>query len=297
MSAAAADELACDPLVREAISQCRAVTRSRAGNFYWGLRLTPEPRRSAMYAIYAWMRQADDIVDSDALQGAAQVAAVEEFRRATEVALAGEVAQDAPLWRALAAVARKYPLDPTDFRSMLDGQVADLRPRSIATWDELRIYCRQVAGTVGSVCVRIWGYSDPTALDLAVERGIAFQLTNIVRDVAEDASMGRVYLPQEEFDRCGLTPDELRAWSRPQPCQALMTRAIGAAQGHFDATRRLDAMVDAPCRPTLRAMSGIYERLLSKIARDPAQVVQGRVSLNKLQKVMIALRASMGREP
>ena len=305
MSVIALSSLQSDAQIRAAIAVCREITRTRAGNFYWGLRLTPEPRRSAMYAIYAWMREADDIVDgqvfraqsganSSANSGASDIHA---FRSATVDALAGRSLSDKPIWRALSAVAREYPLDATDFHSMIDGQIADLQPRRIADWNELRAYCCQVASTVGTVCVRVWGYEDPLALELAVDRGIAFQLTNVLRDVVEDVGLGRVYLPQEEFDRFGITAEDLCTWSKPAQCEQLMRAMIDRAREHFMRSQPLDAMIDPMCRPTLWALTEIYRELLERIARDPSQISRKRVSLPTLRKVMIALRArGMGRK-
>lgn len=285
-----------DPDVRAAVAVCREITRARAGNFYWGLRLTPEPRRSAMYTIYAWMREADDIVDGQTSRGAAGEIVMRAFRTATDEALAGRSRSVEPIWRALSAVAREYPLDASDFHSMIDGQIADLQPRRIADWAQLRTYCCQVASTVGTVCVRVWGYENPQALELAVDRGIAFQLTNIVRDVVEDVGLGRVYLPQEEFDRAGITAEELCAWTKPAQCEQLMRVMIDRAREHFVRSQPLDALIDPSCRPTLWALTEIYRELLERIARDPSQISRKRVSLPTLRKVVIALRArGMGR--
>ena len=192
MSAVAESALQSDAEIRAAVAVCREITRVRAGNFYWGLRLTPEPRRSAMYTIYAWMRQADDIVDGQTAGSVAGASDILAFRNATVEALASRSRSIEPVWRALSEVAREYEFDVSDFHSMIDGQVADLQPRRIENWEELRNYCCQVAGTVGTVCVRVWGYEDPRALVLAVDRGIAFQLTNILRDVVEDVGLGRI---------------------------------------------------------------------------------------------------------
>ena len=200
MSLVAGNALLSDPSVRDAVAACREITRHRAANFYWGLRLTPEPKRSAMYSIYAWMREADDLVDGRGSAGPGDSMTIEAFRAATVEALAGETRSVDPIWRSLSAVAREYPLDPCDFHSMIDGQLADLQPRQLANWCELECYCRQVASTVGSICVRIWGYDDPRAIELAIDRGIAFQLTNILRDVVEDVGLGRVYLPYDELE-------------------------------------------------------------------------------------------------
>ena len=291
LTVCATSALATDPQVRAAVAVCREITRTRAGNFYWGLRLTPEPRRSAMYAIYAWMREADDIVDGPQVSRAAGHALVTAFREQTRQALTGVAESEEPIWRALAAVAREYPISASDFYEMLDGQIADLDPRRLQSWDELRHYCCQVAGTVGSVCVSIWGQTDPQASDLAVERGIAFQLTNILRDVGEDLKSNRVYLPESEFARFAITPEELALWSRPRGCEALMRSVITTAREHFVRSEPLEQMIDPACRATLWAMTEIYRQLLETIARDPAQVTRRRVRLSTPRKMWIALRA------
>lgn len=282
---------ALDSQERAAVAVCREITRTRAGNFYWGLRLTPEPKRSAMYAIYAWMREADDIVDDPTADQTSRAARVDAFRDQTCRALAGERCSAAPLWVALSAVARDYPLDASDFHGMLDGQIADVHPRQLGTWQDLRTYCCQVAGTVGSVCVAVWGQRDPRSLRLAVDRGIAFQLTNILRDVVEDIERGRVYIPAEDFERAGISAQDLVRWSNPDACASLLQGTISRAREHFVVSAPLDQMITSSCRPTLWAMTEVYRQLLESIARDPSQVVRGRVSLSTPRKLWIALRA------
>lgn len=287
--------LTSDPLIRKAVAECRDITRTRAGNFYWGLRLTPEPQRSAMYAIYAWMREADDIADDSPSHEEQRTKRIAKFRAATDEALAGRAVDDSSVWRVLSIVAREYALDAGDFHSMLDGQLADLQPRRLQDWNELRTYCTQVASTVGCVCVRIWGYDDPQAIALAIDRGIAFQLTNIVRDIVEDVERDRIYIPAAEFTRVGITPQELCRWSNPEACASLMDGVVRIAREHFVRSAPLDRMITPRCRPTLRAMTEIYRQLLEQIARDPSRVMRERVALSTLRKVLIGVRArSMG---
>jgi len=287
-----ASELLCDPATRSAVSACRAITKARAGNFYWGLRLTPEPKRSAMYTIYAWMREADDLVDAHAGADSEKLdAKLAAFEASTVAALRGESRDAAGLWRALSAVAREYPLDPADFHAMLAGQRADLVPQRVATWPDLEAYCERVASTVGRVCVRVWGYRDGSALELATQLGIAFQLTNVLRDVREDALLGRTYLPQEALVTAGLSMDELLAWSQPEACREVLGTLVARARERFEASAPLDGMVDPACRATLRALTGIYRALLERMAGDLSQVCRGRVSLPMHRKVFIALRS------
>ncbi|MCA9295654.1 MAG: squalene/phytoene synthase family protein, partial [Phycisphaerales bacterium] len=183
------------PRLQEAYDWCEQLTRQRARNFYYGLKLSPEPQRSALYAIYAWMRHADDIVD-DASHGP-DVARTElaAFRASTVDVITAEREPDEPLWRAVRDVVQRFGLDITLLHDMLDGQLADLDWSPYESFDQLRHYCYQVAGTVALTCIEIWGYTDTAAREYAIDRGVAFQLTNIMRDFREDYDAGRVYLP------------------------------------------------------------------------------------------------------
>jgi len=298
MSAAVAWD---DPRVARAVDACRRITRQRAANFYWGLRLTPEPKRSAMYAIYAWMRRADDIVDgaADTVSMDELRAQVDSFRASTRRALAGDDgdsagcadAELAATWIALAATARSYPLDASEFEAMLDGQVEDAVPRAMRTCAELDAWCWKVASTVGIICVRVWGHRPGPAIELAAQRGIAFQLTNVIRDFTEDLARDRVYLPREDFDAAGLTPQSLASWSDPVRCRSFVLAQCERARALYRRSEPLDALVNADCAPVLRALTEIYRQLLERIAADPAAIVRRRVSLPIWRKIAIGLSA------
>jgi phytoene synthase len=278
--------------VAEAMRHCRDVTRQRARNFYYGLKLTPEPRRSALYSIYAWMRRADDLVDSVAEETGGRRQALDAFREATVAALGGSCHDDDPLWVALSDTASRYSVPAEAFHGVLDGQIEDLTGRRYETFEELRVYCEQVASTVGLICISIWGYQDPTARELAVARGIAFQLTNILRDYRQDYDAGRVYLPQEDFDQHRLTPTMLRKWDDPGRCRALILQQVQRAQSFYDRSAPLEGMITPSCRPTLWAMTTIYHGLLEKLRRAPKRIVsENRLRLSSVHKGMIALRA------
>ena len=275
----------------EAYRHCQDVVRHAARNFYYGLRLSPEPQRSALYAIYAWMRRADDLAD-DATDLDAARAALEAFRTATDAALAGAPDATDPTLVALSDVAAHHALDAAPFHAMLDGQRDDLDGATYETFDDLRVYCERVASTVGVICVTIWGATDPRATALAVDRGIAFQLTNILRDFVEDAQRGRTYLPADEFRAAGLTPDALLRWTDSGACGRFVIAQIERAAAYYERSAPLDAMITPSCRPTLRAMTAIYRGILGKMAARPFRVVLGRrVRLSVPKKVAIALRA------
>jgi phytoene synthase len=276
----------------EAMRYCRDVTRHRARNFYYGLKLTPEPQRSALYSVYAWMRRADDLVDSAADDVGGRRQAIDAFRAATDAALAGAGADDDRLWVALGDTASRYDVPTEAFHGVLDGQIEDLTGRRYETFGELRRYCERVASTVGLLCISIWGYHDPAARELAVERGIAFQLTNILRDYKQDYDAGRLYLPQEDLDRHRLTPTMLRTWAEPSCCRHLVLEQVERAQSFYDRSAPLEGMITRSCRPTLWAMTSIYHGLLKKLQRFPRRIVSDhRLRLSSMRKGIIALRA------
>jgi len=292
-SALRSPTLDSDAAIKQAYARCREITRQHARNFHYGIRLSPEPQRSAIYAVYSWMRLADDLVDScDAADIATLEKRIAEFRAHTDAALDGRPSPTDPLWLAIADTTRRFGLSGEHFHHMLDGQMDDARRTSYDTFDQLREYCRRVASTVGLICIEIWGYVDPRAPELAAERGIAFQLTNILRDVAQDFDIGRMYLPREDFEQLGLTPDDLRRWRKPEECRQLINLNIQRAAISYERSQALDGLIGACGRPTLWAMTSIYRRLLAKIAADPRRIVDGqRVRVSAIHKGAIALRA------
>ncbi|CAN5780269.1 presqualene diphosphate synthase HpnD [soil metagenome] len=287
-----------DARVQAAFASCAEVVRQRARNFYYGLRLTPEPRRSAVYSIYAWMRFGDDQVD-EPTSPAQKHAALARFAALTERVLAGELPDGEPFWAAFAATLRSYPIEHAHIRAMLAGLEADIEHGGYATIEDLESYCYHVASTVGLVCVAIWGFRAGVTLaqvreagDLALRRGKAFQLTNILRDFAEDFDQGRVYLPTAALAEHGLTPPMLRRWERPEQCAALVRSLARRARAHYDASAPLDELIDAPCRSTLYAMTRIYTGLLEVIEAEPARVVgTRRIRLTSRAKAFIAASA------
>ncbi len=275
----------------EAFKWCRDLTRRRARNFYYGLKLLPEPKRSALYAIYAWMRHADDLID-DATDGSSASTQLECFVSNTELALSGTAPSQEPMWLAFMDVARSWPLDPKQFKMMIAGQTADLHDQIIESPNDLLEYCRQVASSVGLICIDIWGHVDAKARELAVERGIAFQLTNVLRDLGEDLEMGRCYLPAIQMREAHLSRDALLAWSPIDRCEALVAGWIDTAKAAYIRSAPLDDMIAKDCRPTLWAMTTIYRTLLDRIEEQPRRVVSGpKVQLGPIQKTRIALQA------
>lgn len=283
-----------------AYAHCRDVAKSRARNFYYGLKLTPEPQRSAVYAIYAWMRTGDDLVDEGA-DGDAKRARLDAFVDATDRALAdrgsasGGIGSGA-MWAAFADAVDQFGVRRADIDAMLAGLREDLDHHGYETFEDLKRYCGRVASSVGRVCVTIWGVRDGVSMDRALElaerRGLAFQLTNILRDFAEDFDEGRVYLPQAAFRDAGLTPEQLRRWDDAAACTRFVESQASIAREEFEVSAELEEMVSPGCAPTLWAMTRIYSGLLRKIEERPDRVVgQTRIRLQSLHKAGIAMRA------
>jgi phytoene synthase len=275
-----------------ALSYCRDITRRQARNFYHGLKLLPEPQRSALCAIYAWMRRADDLADKTGIDREQARRCIEELRGATMEALAGQIRPEDPVLTGLKDVQSRFALPLEPFHDVLDGQLDDLAGRTYETFDDLREYCRRVASSVGLICISIWGYDDDRAPELAAERGIALQLTNVMRDFAEDYDAGRVYLPAEDFRRHNLDPAALRQWRSSRRCEAFLREQLDRAETYYVRSSPLDEMINPTCRPTLWAMTTIYHRLLEKMKQNPARLAaQRRIGLGALAKCVIVMQA------
>jgi len=270
----------------ESYTFCRAVARRRAKNFYYSFVLLPREQRNAMCAIYAFMRYCDDLSD----EPGASREPLERWRCALTDALGGKF--DAySAWPAFYDTVERYRIPHEYFFQMIEGVMADLEPRRIATFEELYRYCYQVASVVGLCTIHVFGFDSPDALPLAEKCGVAFQLTNILRDVCEDAARGRVYLPAEDLERFGVGAEGLC-----EPSDALtrlMRFEADRARGYYRESEPLVGMVDKGSRPALRALIGIYSRLLERIAEGGFDVTR-RVSLPAAEKGWIVVRAWMG---
>jgi len=283
------------PSIEASKLHCHRVVRKRARNFYYGLRLTPEPKRSALYAVYAWMRRADDLVDEHG-SDEEKLERLAAFERQTRAALGGGAMPPEPFWPAVAEAVERHAIPLEYLEQMIEGQRIDLRKRRYATFDELYDYCYKVASTVGLACIEIWGYAgEAETRRLAEWRGIAFQLTNILRDVREDAERDRVYLPAEDFDVHALTPS-MFLFGPQTDAMAGIRRMVQRAGDYYERSAALAERVDPAGRPCLWAMTSIYRGIFAKIQRRPASVLeQSRVRLTSWRKGLIALRASLGR--
>ena len=275
--------------LEESQQHCRAVAKSRAKNFYYSFVLLPPDKKDAMCAMYAFMRYCDDLSDEP---GATRTA-MDRWRDALTEALAGRP-DASPVWPAFLDAVARYRIPHRYFYDMIEGVASDLEPRPIQNFDELYRYCYRVASVVGLTTIHIFGFDSPEAPLLAEKCGIAFQLTNILRDVREDAGLGRTYLPQEDLARFGVSLDDLTSSRRSEAFDHLMEFEIARARAYYEETAPLAAMIHADSRRAMRALIAIYRSLLDRIAESPADVLTRRVSLPASQKVWIVLRAAMG---
>lgn len=283
-----------DDALRASYRFCAELSRREAKNFYWSFLLLPPARRRAMCALYAFMRHTDDIADEPG-EAAAKRAALDAWRASLDDALAGR----AGAWPGLPALAdtvATHGIPAAYLHDVIDGVAMDVEPRPFPSFDALYRYCYRVASAVGLCCIHIWGYRSEggRAESLAEACGLALQLTNILRDVGEDARNGRVYLPQDELERFGVSPSDLTA-DRPGPAlHALLKFQADRARDFYAEAAPLIGLVSRSGRPVLRAIAGIYRALLDEIVRRDYDVLSGRVSLPGWKKAGITLRALVG---
>jgi phytoene synthase len=280
--------------VEEAYRRCEEITRAEARNFFYGIRLLPPPKRSALCALYALARRIDDIGDGE-LSGVDKAVALAKLRHS----LHEMDSSSDPVLVAVADSARRYPVPLEAFEELVDGVEMDLMGVSYADFDELVLYCRRVAGTVGRLCLGVFGSdAEPRASLYADQLGIALQQTNILRDVREDLVNGRVYLPKDELDRFGVTLrlDDQGSLDDPDGRLAAMLRAFAArARDWYCLGNRLLPHLDRRSAACCGAMAGIYSHLLDVIEDDPTTVYDRRLSLGTSQKVRVAVSALAGR--
>ncbi len=267
-------------------AHCVEVARARAKNFYYSFLVLPEDKRLAMCAVYAFMRECDDLSD----EAGATPERLAAWRADLDSALAGRLPAH-PVWPAFADVMRRYRIPPRYAHEMIDGVSSDLQPRHVETFEQLYRYCYLVASVVGLTTIHIFGFRDARAPRLAERCGIAFQLTNIIRDAGEDARNGRLYLPAEDLARFGVAPEELRADRTPDQVRRLLAFQGARARTFYDEARPLIAMVDEDSRPALWALIEIYSELLRRIHASGYDVLPARIRLTTAEKLGLLGRA------
>ncbi len=264
---------------------CRERAAASGSSFYYSFLFLPPPRRRAITAFYAFCREVDDVVDEAKDVGVAR-AKLAWWR--TEVAdlFAGRPTH--PVSRALQPFIADFGLEAGRMLEIIDGMEMDLTRHRYADFDSLALYCHRVAGVVGQVAAGIFGYSNPRTLEYAEALGLAFQLTNIIRDVGEDARLGRVYLPADELARHGLAPEDILGLAPGAGFDAMIREQAARAEAQYERAYALLPPEDRRAQRAGLIMAAIYRTLLAEIRRDGFPVMKARVSLTPIRKLWIA---------
>lgn len=301
-----------------AYSVCRGITRSNAKNFYYAFLVLPKHKRESLYAVYAFMRRCDDIADDAALSLEERRIKLEAWLDALHRAQQGQPSDD-PILMALTDTQQRHTipaglLDELAMGTAMDVADSEARDRTAnedepgfayppirglnvqyQTFEDLKLYCYRVASVVGLVCIHIFGYRDPAAEPLAEQCGLAFQLTNIIRDVKEDAAMGRVYLPQEDLARFQLSAEELLRAPDPARFRPLLAFEADRAREFYRAGDQLGQYISEDSQPALWVLVNIYRKLLEKIAARQYDVFTSKVSLTVGEKLRILAKGFLQR--
>ena len=295
--------------LEHAYAACRGIARASAKNFYYSFLALPRAKRNALCAVYAFMRLTDDISDDASLTPQERYSKLEAWSDQARRAFSGEPTDDAVLV-ALADAQKRFQVPVDLFDKLVQGTAMDLQyplqpgeqlpVAPYETFAQLYQYCYHVASVVGLVCIHIFGYRNPAAEPLAEKCGIAFQLTNILRDVKEDAAMGRIYFPREDLQRFALLPASLslaalRNGFEPAPLRPLLEFEAQRAREFYRAGAELLPLIEADSRPALWVLIEIYRRLLEKMAERSYDVFSERITLSATEKLWLLSRGLLRR--
>jgi phytoene synthase len=269
-----------------AYERCRDIAREEARNFYYGFILLPPERRAGIYAAYAFSRRADDSVDGDEPLPE-RLAAVAARRAELEACYAGEPPPGDAVLVALADAVRRFGIPREHLDALLDGVEMDLTVSRYPDFPALKGYCDRVAGAVGLVSLHVFGFSDPRAPEHAADLGVALQLVNIMRDVAEDAERDRIYLPADEMAAHGVDERDLLDGVATPAFRALMRDQGERARDYFARGERLLPLLDRRARMCVSMLSGLYREILGQIEERDYDVFAGRVSLSTPHKLAL----------
>jgi phytoene synthase len=299
---AGTQSVATESQLAVAYSVCRGITRSAATNFYYAFLVLPKRKRQALNAVYAFMRRCDDIADDVSVPVPERRQKLDQWLNAFHRAQAGQPTDD-PVLLALTDAQRRHniPLDLLDQlaygtamdltdevdESLGSGGITSTPRVQYQTFEDLYRYCYYVASVVGLVCIRVFGYRDKAAEPLAERCGLAFQLTNIIRDVKEDAAMGRIYLPEQDLAKFGVSPSELSSAPDLARYRPLLAMEAERAREYYRAGDALIPLIDEDSQPALWVLLTIYRRLLDKIESRQYDVFSGRVALSAREKLVI----------
>jgi phytoene synthase len=279
-----------------AYSVCRGIARTAAKNFYYAFLVLPKSKREALCAVYAFMRRCDDISDDPEVPINERRIKLNLWLEALHKAQLGHPTDD-PILLGLADAQRRFTISPLLLDQLAYGTAMDLAEEAPAgqsapmlqykTFEDLCFYCYRVASVVGLVCIRVFGYRDPAAEKLAERLGMAFQLTNIIRDVKEDLSLGRIYLPEEDLAKFDIAVSEFRRTPDSARLRLLLAAEADRAREFYQAADSLLPLIDEDSQPALWVLATIYRTLLEKIARLKYDVFTQKVSLTVREKLVI----------
>jgi phytoene synthase len=281
------------PALRDAYRHCAEVLRGSGSSFAAAFWMLPAPQRRALHAVYAFCRLADDVADDPAVRGDRQ-RLLERWREELAAAYRGDATH--PVGIALGDAVRRFRLPEEVFADLLRGVESDLRGEPIETWADLERYCYRVASTVGLLLVRILGARSPDALEYARQMGIAVQLTNVLRDVGEDAASGRVYLAREDLARLQVRPESLREGKATEEIRLLLALYAERARIRYEAAARLLPAEDRRALRPAQAMGGIYRALLDELHARGLPCLGPPLRLSRPRRLAIAARAWLGLE-
>lgn len=278
------DKPAAGLSLTESYEYCKRLAKRSAGNFYYSFLTLPRKQFREMCSLYGFMRMCDDLADDPAVSVADKAVKLQSWRDDLTRACEGDCSGH-PVLPSLRDVCRRRAIPTEYLHAVIDGVESDLQPQGFESFEELNRYCYQVAGAVGLCCVHVWGLSDDRATSLAIDCGTAFQLTNILRDLGEDAALGRVYLPREELDHFEYSFDDILANRRDERFRRLMQFQVQRAKMYFDRSQELFALLKPPGRAVYSAMRKIYGGILSEIERRDYDVYTKRISLSRWRKM------------
>lgn len=300
--------------LRDSFQTCVDLARRTGKNFYYSFLTLPRSLADDMCVLYAFMRWTDDLADADELPPELREIAIDHWRQhvtaALEQAPSGQTARpsviqkafdplstesgrqiDMQILSALSDVVQRHSIPHQYLFDVIKGVESDLRAPRMQTFSDLERYCYHVAGAVGLCCIHLWGFEDPRAENMAIDCGTAFQLTNILRDLGEDAQRGRVYLPQEDLDRFGYRTEDLKCGRRSDEFRELMRFQVDRATAYYDHSAGLREFLNPAGRRIYSAMRGIYGGLLREIERREFDVFSHRIRLSGIQKLKSAVMA------
>lgn len=281
-----------------AYDHCQRVAREQAKNFYYAFRTLPTPKRRAIYAAYAFCRLCDDIADGDM--------AMEEKRRRfseTRTVLAESLESHGvrpgncmlpPEFEALRDATAAFSIPHNYYVEVIDGVESDLVKPRFENFEELQAYCYQVASVVGLICIEVFGYEDDAAREYAIDMGIAMQLTNILRDIKEDAERDRIYVPLDEMARFGYSENDLKGGVINEPFRQLMALQVSRARGYYERSQQLFPLLNSEARACPKVLHAAYQAILERIEASGYDVFAQRIGLSAFEKLLITGRLWAG---